>query len=512
MSNSPLVAYTKISPNKTSPRNHVIDTVTIHCVVGQVTAESLGAWFAKSSTQASSNYGVDKNGRIGMYVEEKDRSWCTSSGSNDHRAITIEVASDTKHPYAVTDAAYSGLIKLLVDICKRNPGIKKLRWKGDKSLIGQVAKQDMTVHRWFANKSCPGEYLYSRHDDIVKKVNALLEVDVDETPEVTVNVDETIWKFFKDKGLNDYAVAGIMGNLYAESGLRSNNLQNGYEQSLNHTDASYTKAVDNGSYTNFVNDKAGYGLAQWTYYSRKQALFDYAKSVKKSIGDLSMQLEFMWKEMQGYSSMMKVLKDATSILEASNAVLLQYERPADQSVSVQNKRAGFGKKYYDMFVKKETAFDEGDIVKITGTQYYGGNAVPSWVKAKNWVVHSISGNRVVVNKSADGANAIMSPFRASDLALVRSNKVEDKPVAKKVAYAQSKDNSLAGTYRVTATDGLNMRYKPGVLTKDNVVLAIPYGASVQNYGYFTKVDGAKWLYVAYKDKVGFIHSGYVKKS
>ena len=107
MSNSVLVAYTKISPNRHSPRNHVIDTVSIHCVVGQVTAESLGDWFAKSSTQASSNYCVDKDGRIGMFVEEKDRSWCTSSSSNDHRAITIEVASDTKYPYSVTDASYS---------------------------------------------------------------------------------------------------------------------------------------------------------------------------------------------------------------------------------------------------------------------------------------------------------------------------------------------------------------------------------------------------------------------
>lgn len=176
MNNSPLVSYTKISPNKTSPRNHPIDTITIHCVVGQCTAEGLGDWFSKSSTQASSNYGVDKNGKIGMYVEEKDRSWCSSNRDNDHRAITIEVASDTKHPYAVTDAAYEGLIKLLVDICQRN-NIKKLLWKADKSLIGQPDKQNMTVHRWFANKSCPGDYLYERHDEIAAEVNRRLGAD-----------------------------------------------------------------------------------------------------------------------------------------------------------------------------------------------------------------------------------------------------------------------------------------------------------------------------------------------
>lgn len=173
MSNSPLVNYTKISPNKTSPRNHAIDTITIHCVVGQVTVERLGDIFAPTSRQASSNYGIGKDGRIGMYVEEKDRSWCSSNAANDNRAITIEVASDTTAPYAVTDAAFNALIKLCADICKRN-GIKELKWKADKSLIGQVDKQNMTVHRWFANKSCPGEFLYQRHAQIAAEVNKLL--------------------------------------------------------------------------------------------------------------------------------------------------------------------------------------------------------------------------------------------------------------------------------------------------------------------------------------------------
>lgn len=173
MSNSPLVSYTRISPNKTSPRNHTIDTISIHCVVGQLTVESLGNVFASTSRQASCNYGIGRDGKIGMYVEEKDRSWCTSSASNDHRAITIEVASDTTHPYAVTDAAYNALIDLLVDICKRN-NIKELKWKADKSLIGKVDKQNMTVHRWFANKACPGDYLYNRHGQIADAVNERL--------------------------------------------------------------------------------------------------------------------------------------------------------------------------------------------------------------------------------------------------------------------------------------------------------------------------------------------------
>lgn len=173
MSNSKLVTYTKVSPNRNTPRNHKIDTITIHCIVGQWTAKQGCDFFSKSSVQASANYVVGRDGSIGLSVPEGDRSWCSSSPSNDNRAVTIEVASDTKHPYAVTDAAYNALIKLIADICKRND-IKELKWKGDKSLIGQVSKQNMTVHRWFANKACPGDYLYKRHSDIASKVNKIL--------------------------------------------------------------------------------------------------------------------------------------------------------------------------------------------------------------------------------------------------------------------------------------------------------------------------------------------------
>lgn len=174
MSNSPLVSYTKISPNKTSPRNHVIDTITIHCYVGQASVESMGAWFVKPSTEASCNYGIGADGRIALIVDEKDRSWCSSSSSNDNRAITIECACDETHPYAVNDKVYKSLIALLVDICKRN-NISELKWKADKSLIGQPDKQNMTVHRWFKNKACPGDYLYSRHSQIAAEVNAKLK-------------------------------------------------------------------------------------------------------------------------------------------------------------------------------------------------------------------------------------------------------------------------------------------------------------------------------------------------
>lgn len=184
--NSPLVAYTKISPNRTKNRNHAIDTITIHCVVGQCSVEALGSVFATTERQASSNYGVGADGRIGMYCEEKDRSWCSSNAANDHRAITIEVASDTTHPYAVNDKAYAALIDLCVDICKRN-GIKRLVWSTDKNQrINHLNGCNMTVHRDYANKSCPGDYLYKRHGDIAAKVNAQLGETSEAQPEEAV--------------------------------------------------------------------------------------------------------------------------------------------------------------------------------------------------------------------------------------------------------------------------------------------------------------------------------------
>lgn len=155
MSNSYLVSHTRLSPNNSGARTHKIDTVSVHCVVGQCSVETLGSLFAQSSRQASSNYGIGYDGRVGLYVDEGKRSWCTSSKANDQRAVTIEVASDTYHPYKVRDAAYKTLIELLADICRRNRGLGGgLRWQGNKSLIGQTDKQNMTVHRWFANKAC----------------------------------------------------------------------------------------------------------------------------------------------------------------------------------------------------------------------------------------------------------------------------------------------------------------------------------------------------------------------
>lgn len=172
--NSPLISYQRISPNKTVPRNHPIDTLTIHCMAGDLSVETCGGLFASASRKASSNYGIGSDGRIALYVDEKDRSWCSSSKANDHRAVTIEVANDGGAPlWHVSEKAMASLIDLTTDICKRNQ-IRELIWKGDPSLIGQPARQNMTVHRWFAKKACPGDYLYSKHPYIAEEVNRRL--------------------------------------------------------------------------------------------------------------------------------------------------------------------------------------------------------------------------------------------------------------------------------------------------------------------------------------------------
>ena len=175
--NSSLVSYTKLSPNHSGLRTHSIDRITPHCVVGQCSVETLGNIFLPTSRQASCNYGIGVDGRVGMYVEEKNRSWCSSSSANDQRAVTIECASDTTEPYAFKDVVYQTLITLCTDICKRN-GKKKLLWLGDKDkTLSYEPKSDemvLTVHRWFANKSCPGSWMYARMGDLAAKVTAQL--------------------------------------------------------------------------------------------------------------------------------------------------------------------------------------------------------------------------------------------------------------------------------------------------------------------------------------------------
>ncbi|MCD8013293.1 MAG: phage tail tip lysozyme [Lachnospiraceae bacterium] len=260
---------------------------------------------------------------------------------------------------------------------------------------------------------------------------------------------ETIWNYLLGKIGNAYGVAGLMGNLYAESALLSINLQNTGNTKLGMTDAEYTAAVDDGSYTKFSSDSLGYGLCQWTYSTRKAALLAYAQAQNASIGNLDMQLGFIIKELsENYNTVLGTLCTATTILEASNAILTKYEQPADQSSAVQKKRAEYGQKYYDT---------------------YAGTSSST----------SSSSSSVTEKKATEAAKSFTK--------------------------------SLAGTYVTTAN--LNMRNGAG--TGKSVMVTLPKGTNVQNYGYYTSYNGVKWLYVqvTYKNVkyTGFCSSEYLKK-
>lgn len=173
--NSQYVSYTQISPYRSSREGHTIDTITIHCAAAQAEVETLGKLF--QIKHASANYGIGPDGRVGMYVEEKERSWATSNGSNDRRAVTIEVACENKHPYKVNGAAFRALLDLVTDICCRN-GIKKLVWSTSKNeRVNHINGSNMTVHRDYENKACPGQWLYERHGAIAAETNKRLMED-----------------------------------------------------------------------------------------------------------------------------------------------------------------------------------------------------------------------------------------------------------------------------------------------------------------------------------------------
>lgn len=321
---------------KSNPRTEKITKITIHhmAVVG-ADAATVAKGHRDGSQQASANYYIGNDGTICGGVSEDRRAWTSSSSWNDQKAITFEVANCKGSPnWEISDAAYRSTIALAADICKRY-GITP-HFTGDKN-------GSLTIHCFFAATACPGDYLKGLHQ------NGTIEKDIKKAMGETTG-EKKIWDFLKERIGNDFGVAGMMGNLQAESGLRSNNLQNSFEKTLGMTDEQYTTAVDVGSYKNFVMDSAGYGLAQWTYSSRKQNLLTFRNAAGTSIGDLGMQLGFLWKELtENYKGVLSGLKAARSVREASDIVLTQFEKPADQSESVRAKRASYGQVFYDRY-------------------------------------------------------------------------------------------------------------------------------------------------------------------
>lgn len=429
------------------------------------------------------------------------------------------------------------------------------------------------------------------------------------------NNETKIWNFLRGQGLSNAGIAGLMGNLYAESGLRPNNLQNSYEGKLGMTDTEYTELVDKGVYPNFSRDGAGYGLCQWTFYSRKQNLLDYTRSIGKSIGDLEAQLSFLLQELSsGYKTLLNVLKTTTSVRTASDAVLTQFEQPADQSEAVKVKRAEYSQAYYEKYAKEDAMTEQEKRRKIVSiAQSYIGrkekdgshkeiidlynahkplargytvkyidpwcatfastvaikagltDIIPTecgcsamvelfkklgsweendayvpqpadyifydWQDGTNYattdntgapdhvgIVEKVVGTTITVIEGnisdAVGRRTLQVNGRyirgyglpkygsgASGTAQITTPKptVSAPAISAEEAYrkatgaAKSFDKALAGTYTVNATSGLHIR--DGAGSNKASLAVLPNGTKVQHYGYYTEVNGVKWLYI-----------------
>lgn len=393
MSNSSLVCYTKISPNKNSPRNHKIDTITIHHMAGNLSIETCGQVFANKSKQASSNYGIGSDGRVGMYVEEKDRSWCSCSSSNDHRAITIEVANCTGAPdWKVSDKAYATLINLVTDICKRN-GIEKLIW--DTTKTGRKNHKNganMTLHSDFYSTSCPGPYLSGKMSQIADEVNARL-VPAPQPEPTPAPATDGATKFVTnlyvnalnrqpdDAGLQNWVnqlTSKKTGGANVAQGIIFS--QECIDRKLSNdawVDMLYPavlgRPADDAGKKNWVNQlNAGVTREQVFYnFVTTPEFADYCKACGIEVGKI----------------------------DAPKATSKPAAKPATKPEVKPTTPA-----------PKADTIKPGDAVKVASyARYYNNTAMPSWVRNLTWIVSSVSGDRVVLGRSTNGRYNINSP-------------------------------------------------------------------------------------------------------
>lgn len=288
---------------------------------------------AMEAACANNHIGYDQSQRNTLYTAVQGKGF-------DPSKVTTDVETDCS---------------ALVRVCLAYAGIQVADFSTatEKSVIEKTGKFEVIT----AAGTCNSSTNLKRGDILVTKTKGHTVVVLDNGANVTVvaaptpvaNVAKTIWDFLKGKGLTECGIAGLMGNLKAESGLKPTNVQNSYEAKLGMNDETYTVAVDNGSYTNFEKDAAGYGLAQWTYHTRKAGLLKAAKAAGKSVGDLNVQLNYLWTELQGYKKVLAVLQTATTVRAASDAVLVDFEKPANQTEAVKVKRASYGEEYYKQF-------------------------------------------------------------------------------------------------------------------------------------------------------------------
>jgi hypothetical protein len=282
--------------------------------------------------------------------------WHSGKGSkgsaNNAGYIGFEICEDGLADPAYFALVYQEAAELCAMLCKTygiTPDKPSLICHSEGHALG-IASNHGDVMHWFPRH---GKSMDTFRAEVKRLMGAAATAPAPQpaapATDTDTDTEAAIWAHLKSCGMNDCGAAGLMGNLYAESGLRSTNMQNSYEGKLGLTDATYTASVDNGKYTNFVRDGVGYGLAQWTYWSRKENLYQYARLGGQSIGDLQMQLEFLVRELQGYNGLMALLKTAQTVRQASDAVLTQFERPADMGEAVKVKRAAYGQKYFDKY-------------------------------------------------------------------------------------------------------------------------------------------------------------------
>lgn len=331
--------------NYTKNRTQDIKYIVIHYTANNGdTAKGNCSYFSGTNRSASAHYFVDET-NIYRSVNDENTAWHCGATTYKHNScrnnnsIGIEMCSkkDNNNNYFIENSTINNTLKLT----------KLLMLKYN------ITETNILRHYDVTGKSCPEPFV--RNNTLWVDFKAKLTSNTTtNTQNTQQNQDTIIWNFFKNKGLNDFSVAGIMGNLYAESSLRSNNLQNTFELSLNMTDSVYTTAVDNNTYTNFTSDSAGYGLAQWTYHTRKQALLNYTKSKNTSISDLNSQLEFLWLELKEYPNIVSIFSTSTSVKQMSDIFLLEFEKPANQGDDVKAKRLEYSQVYYNNYSSNNT--------------------------------------------------------------------------------------------------------------------------------------------------------------
>lgn len=355
-----------------------IKYIVIHYFGGLASATNLGKYWQNSYAGASAHYGIDHNGDVYQYVEDKDIAWHCGANSYVHplcrnaNSIGIEMAVRKKNTSTqnATDRDWyfeEATVQSAIELTKML--MKKYNIPADRV----IRHYDVT------GKICPNPFVYnegSRTWTYFKNEIAKIQNGPVTAPTPIPDASTTagyIWNEFQKAGYPDYAIAGIMGNLEKESALIANNLQNSYEKTLNMNDDGYTAAVDGGIYTKdqFIHDKAGYGLAQWTFWSRKKALYEFVKEARGlSIGNMTGQVAFLIHELdKDFSGLVKKLKSATSVREASDLVLTEFEKPADMSEIVKQNRAAAAQKYFDTFAdRKQTSPQPITFsVKVTAT-------------------------------------------------------------------------------------------------------------------------------------------------